>query len=673
MGLSRYGCLVALLVTWAAFAQVQSAVAVERVAGPGRVQTAVAVAQLRPASGVGWVVLARADDYADALTGGPLAHRLGAPLLLTGHGALDADTAAEVRRLGADRALVLGGTAALSPAVEEGLRAAGATTVERIAGADRFVTAALIAERLGGPAAYLAEGAHPDPRRGWPDALAVSPLAAHEGRPVLLTASGRLPGPTADALGGLGIRAVTVVGGDVAVSAPVADEVAGLVERLDRIAGADRYETAALVVDRALASGLTPERLWVASGQGWPDALVAGPAVAVDRGLLLLAAPGRLADAPPTERWLRAHRDAVAHVRVVGGSAAISERTEREIRDLFAIGTAADWRPESAYRTGDVVTHRGRSWTALSNSAGWEPGADGAVGPAIGFGTGAGGAGGFTYWVTTLADDGPGSLREALTRPGPRWVRFAVSGELRLESAVAVPSQTTLDGRGQRVTITHRGLELAGVHDVVVTNLRFTGITGSPNDAVQVRDGSRRVWIDHCDLADGQDGLIDITRGATDVTVSWNRFTEHTKVMLINTEQYDGPLSRVTLHHNLFDGTDQRHPHARQSQVHAFNNHVRGWISYGMQSAGGGQLYSQANVFTATSDLDALISQGRSQGSLRSEGDLLRNGARSTQRDPDRVFTPPYPATPDPADDTLITTLDTHAGWQPVPADGPWR
>lgn len=306
------------------------AVAVERIAGASRIDTAARIAQVAFPDGAATVVVARADAYADALAGGPLAAGLDAPILLTGSDRLAGEAATAFRALGATRAVLLGGEQALAGQVEADLRAAGATTVERITGADRFATAAAIAERVGGTAAYLAEGASADPQRGWPDALAASPLAAFEGRPILLTGASDLPDATAAALDRLGVTDVTVVGGSAAVSDGVAGEVAATGVRVDRVAGDSRYDTAALLLDRAASAGMSTATVWVASGASWPDALVAGPAAARD-GVLLLTDPGSMAAAPPTAAWLHAHPEALTR-RLVGGAAVLSTVVEAELR-----------------------------------------------------------------------------------------------------------------------------------------------------------------------------------------------------------------------------------------------------------------------------------------------------------------------------------------------------
>ena len=72
------------------------------------------------------------------------------------------------------------------------------------------------------------------------------------------------------------------------------------------------------------------------------------------------------------------------------------------------------------------------------------------------------------------------------------------------------------------------------------------------------------------------DGLVDITNASDRVTVSWNRFLEHDKVMLIGSSDNapaDVGRLRVTLHHNHFDNVGQRAPRVRYGQVHVYNNY----------------------------------------------------------------------------------------------------
>lgn len=300
---------------------------VDRVAGPDRTATAAELSRDTVLAGT-TVVLARADAYPDALAGAPLARALGAPLLLTGGERLGDRAAREVRRLGATTAVLLGGEAALSPQVAADLEALGVGDVTRLAGDDRFATAAAIAAHLGavtGTApthAYLVEGAHPDPQRGWPDAVAASALAAQQAAPVLLATHDELPPATAAALEALPDATVRVVGGPSAVAD---DVVAAIAQPVERIAGGDRHATSAAVADVAVAEGADPATTVLATSAGWPDALAAGPAAAALGGVLLLVDGTAAGGGPTAAAWLGGHREAIDRVVLAGGPAVLDE------------------------------------------------------------------------------------------------------------------------------------------------------------------------------------------------------------------------------------------------------------------------------------------------------------------------------------------------------------
>lgn len=177
-----------------------------RIAGATRYETATAVASLFPDAPVAF--LASGLDFPDALAGGAAAAMSGGPLLLTPPDALPPAVADQVARLTPTETLVLGGTAAVSDAAMSAVPGAK----RRVAGADRYGTAAAIAtDRAGGATQVLiATGS------SFPDALAAAPLARAFGAPVLLTA-GCMPPATLDFQRARDWPALTVVGGTGAV------------------------------------------------------------------------------------------------------------------------------------------------------------------------------------------------------------------------------------------------------------------------------------------------------------------------------------------------------------------------------------------------------------------------------------------------------------------------
>ncbi|GAB7041674.1 MULTISPECIES: pectate lyase family protein [Catenuloplanes] len=192
-----------------------------------------------------------------------------------------------------------------------------------------------------------------------------------------------------------------------------------------------------------------------------------------------------------------------------------------------------------------------------------------------------GGAGGPTVTVDTAAE-----FLTAIATAGPLNIR--VSGVLTLPGPMHdVTSDKTIVGVGAASGLTGGGLNIGlpvsavtsppadAVHNVIIRNLNFTG---TPDDAINVQMFTHHVWIDHNDLSDGYDGLIDIKRGSSYITVSWNHTHDHSKNMLLGHDDSNGAQDtgylKVTYHNNWFDRTPQRNPRIRFGEpVHVFNNY----------------------------------------------------------------------------------------------------
>jgi len=295
----------------------------------------------------------------------------------------------------------------------------------------------------------------------------------------------------------------------------------------------------------------------------------------------------------------------------------------------------------------------------------------------VGFGSAVtGGAAGCRYRVTNLNDSGPGSLRAGAEASGPLWITFDLSGDITLSSPIDMASDKTIDGRGQYIRLFDAGIDIVnGTHNVIIENIIFKqGNANKTEDALRLKQDAHTVWIDHVSLSDYPDGLLDITRGSTDITVSWCKFSNHNKVMLIgaNTSHTGDSVIRVTLHHNWFKQTTQRHPRLRFGKVHAFNNLYDQWGSYGAASSHHGELYSENNVYQAGSDKDAVLDQfgsDPSDGAVKSVGDSKLNGAVIVQNDAGSVFQPSqhYAYNADQAGGSLQSAVESQAGWRNVP------
>lgn len=285
-----------------------------RLAGPNRDDTAASISRASYTSAPS-VVIARDDLYPDALAAAPLAAKVAGPLLLTPPSALPTSVRAEVTRLGARTAYIIGDTTAVSEQVDADLRASGITTVVRIGGPTRYDTAALIAQQVGGTQVYVVRGDN------WPDAASASALAAFQHRALLLTTQDFFPTADYKVLLQTHATQATIVGGEAAVSSGVEKQVTDEGFATTRLAGADRWGTSAAVASAEVVAGMTSSN-WLADGLNWPDAVAAGPAAAVERGALLLVAPTGLDGSPETRDWLRAHNAPL--VVAVGGPDVVS-------------------------------------------------------------------------------------------------------------------------------------------------------------------------------------------------------------------------------------------------------------------------------------------------------------------------------------------------------------
>ena len=237
--------------------------------------------------------------------------------------------------------------ALLAPALPAGAQPVVADGVERLAGPDRYATAAaLAADAPTGRPVVLAVGTN------FPDALAAAAL----GHPVLLAGRDSLPAVTRDALARLRPSQVLVAGGPAALSAGVerdAGRAAGAPTR--RLSGPDRYATAASFAAELGRS----DTAVLATGLDFPDALSAGSYACSTASPVLLSGPDALPG--PTRDALRAAQ--VERVVVVGSPEAVTPAVLDGLRrDGYEVLRVAG---PDRYATAQAVTDVGLGEGAL--------------------------------------------------------------------------------------------------------------------------------------------------------------------------------------------------------------------------------------------------------------------------------------------------------------------
>lgn len=250
-----------------------------------------------------------------------------------------------------------------------------------------------------------------------------------------------------------------------------------------------------------------------------------------------------------------------------------------------------------------------------------------------------GGQAGETVYVTSLANSGQGTLRDALVnrsfdRSGnliPRIVDFsalAAGGNIPLQSAIIVTAGSlTIDGStAPSPGITIRKVEgyhgsalwferqsrQSRVSDIILTHLRIVGNNCQCGGDNITLEGVERVVIDHVSSAYSDDGAIDIVGGGgnRDITISWSLLYQNDKAMLI---KY-GDHENLSLHHNVFARNTERNPQSvnQNATTDYVNNVVYHWgeydtWGYGVRimdcgnSAIGAKMNLNGNVFIAGS------------------------------------------------------------------------
>ncbi|PWL97499.1 MAG: hypothetical protein DBY04_06220 [Clostridiales bacterium] len=289
-----------------------------RVHGKDRVETAIEISK-KYFGQANTVIVVDRKDFPDAMTASVLSKLLKAPILLTDTNKLDPRVAAEIQRLGAKDVIVVGGNKSVSEAVKKELAKFDKDTVERIYGRDRYETSAQVARRVVGITGKLGHGVVAS-GQVFADALTVSPYASRQGYPILLVRANNLPKSVKDAITELAINKVTIAGGYTTVNKSLEASLPTVAERLS---GRTRYETAIDIATKKFNTN----KIFLANGEHWMDALVIGPVGGIlDMPILLTqanSAPQSLKDYIAKER--------IQKITAIGGTSMVSEKVLNEL------------------------------------------------------------------------------------------------------------------------------------------------------------------------------------------------------------------------------------------------------------------------------------------------------------------------------------------------------
>ena len=306
-----------------------SAKAINRFAGSDRYAVALAAAAdaFPNWAGVKHVVVVSGDEGAqfDAVSAGGLVGTWNAPLLLVPKEGLRSNVRAAIDAMPTGvKVHIVGGTGSVSSGMASQIDAIPGVTVDRIAGADRYMTATAVARRMDkelGAAmpstVFVVNGLIP---AAMYDALAASAVSVRMRYPVLLTSPTSVPATTRSAMTDLGLTNRYVVGNTSLVSNSVRSALG--VPAANRISGVNRYDTATAVANKAKAMGwLTNAEIGFAALV--PDALVGGSYMGLHDGALLFVTPTTVPVA--TSDYLKANNATITGGTIFGGTGSVSE------------------------------------------------------------------------------------------------------------------------------------------------------------------------------------------------------------------------------------------------------------------------------------------------------------------------------------------------------------
>jgi putative cell wall-binding protein/subtilisin family serine protease/plastocyanin len=302
---------------------------------------------------------------------------------------------------------------------------AAPVVVGRVAGADRYVTSALLSADTtdpGVPVVYVAAGTD------FPDGLVAAAAAAQAGGAMLLVKPDAIPSAVANELDRLDPQSIVIAGGLAAISQDVEDILAGFTPTVSRLGGANRYETAALVSQGAFPTGTSI--VYVTTGETFPDTMASVPAAAITNGPVLLVR----SDSIPSATSREIKRLKPTQIIVVGGPVPISAALDEQLASLTGATVQRRFGPDR-YATAAAISTAtffpGVPVVYIATGANHPDGLSGAAVGAIEGGP----------LLLTRRDSLPSSVAAELERLKPRRV-FIVGGTNAVSNTVETKINT---------------------------------------------------------------------------------------------------------------------------------------------------------------------------------------------------------------------------------------
>nr|WP_024932998.1 cell wall-binding repeat-containing protein [Clostridium botulinum]APQ74455.1 cell wall binding repeat 2 family protein [Clostridium botulinum]AUM86609.1 N-acetylmuramoyl-L-alanine amidase [Clostridium botulinum]AUN09424.1 N-acetylmuramoyl-L-alanine amidase [Clostridium botulinum]AUN20468.1 N-acetylmuramoyl-L-alanine amidase [Clostridium botulinum]AUN24252.1 N-acetylmuramoyl-L-alanine amidase [Clostridium botulinum] len=264
-----------------------------------------------------YAVVASGDDFADALCAAPLAKQNKAPILLANKDTLSIESKKQLSRLKVKKVFIIGGIGVITDNVKSEIESMGIET-SRIYGENRFETSIEVAKNLKNISGVVVANGY-----GFADALSIAPVAAQKGMPILLTNRGDLSKVAKEFLDTKTLTESYVVGGTGVVSSKISSQL----NNNTRLGGENRYETNSAVLNH-FADKFSYDKVYVASGENYPDALSGSVLAAASKSPLVLVGDSVNSSVMSS---VKAQHDKYNNVIVLGGTGVVSDVSANSI------------------------------------------------------------------------------------------------------------------------------------------------------------------------------------------------------------------------------------------------------------------------------------------------------------------------------------------------------
>lgn len=293
-----------------------------RIAGQNRYESAAQISR-EQFTNAKKVIVVNAQKYADALSATTLSDGKYS-ILYTEKDSLPTATRNEIQRLNPVEVYLLGGKQSISAGIENILKKYS-NKVTRIAGRDRYETSAKVAAMSNKKNIVIASG------ENFSDPLYASSYAYSNNAKILLSSGKTLSRETRDYLlrNKSSIGKVTVVGGGKSISSATVRYIQSVTgKNVGRISGRNRYDGSVKV-----ANSMNKDKVFIASGEDFSDALAISPLAQKLNAPILLSAKGKLDTS--VIAFLNNFKNSIKDVFIVGGYRTIDNNVYGTVQNVL--------------------------------------------------------------------------------------------------------------------------------------------------------------------------------------------------------------------------------------------------------------------------------------------------------------------------------------------------